>query len=150
MAAGTAASDKSANRTANRDLSLRRRLALLLDVWTANGGGWNLAPDDTGDGDQGQDVRERLEENRPRGGLRGREIGQPLRQGARKAEQEGCRPGAERAPTAEDQRGERDEPAPGRHVLAERVHETEGQVDAAERREHARERHRRVANAEDR
>src|SRR5207248_9628025 len=43
--------------------------------------------------------------------------------------------GAERSPLAEDQRRERDEAAPGGHVLREGVHEADREEDAAHRGE---------------
>ena len=47
-------------------------------------------------------------------------VGQPVRERAREAEEQRRAEGAERPPVAEDQRGERDEAAPGGHVLVER------------------------------
>jgi hypothetical protein len=77
------------------------------------------APDDTGDGDQGEDVGQRLEQH----GGRPRVLRQPLREGAREAEQQAGGGRAERAPVAEDHRRQRDEAAAGGHVLVEGVHE---------------------------
>ena len=59
------------------------------------------------------------------------------------------RPGAPaRLPLAEDHRRERDEAAPVGHVEVERAVEADRQVDAAERREHARGDDRRVAGGD--
>src|SRR5256886_10583276 len=83
-----AASESSPNTTDNRARSFRTRVALLLDVRTANGGGWDRAADHAGDCDQGQDVRERLKQQRPGGGLIGREVGEARRQCARERSEE--------------------------------------------------------------
>src|SRR6266404_888058 len=109
---------------------------LLLRVRAANGGRWDRAPDHARDRDQGQDVWERLEED-------GRRVGidrKAERKRGRRAEEQRRREGAERTPVAEDQRGERDEAAAGRHVLVERPDEAHREVRTAEGRQDARER----------
>src|SRR5437588_5054491 len=104
----------------------------LLDVRAASGGGWNRAADHAGHGDQGQDVRERLEED---GGV-APGLCEAERERGRASEQEGRGERSERTPVAEDHGRERDEPATGRHVLAERAEIADRQVRAAECRKH--------------
>ena len=67
------------------------------------------------------------------------------RERGRAAEEECRRECAERTPVAEDHGRERDEPAPGGHVLAERAEVADRQIRAAEGREDAGQNHRRVA-----
>src|SRR4051794_35265592 len=104
---------------------------LLLCVRAANSCGRDGAADHAGDRDEGQDVRQRLEEH-------GRGVGvrrETEREGRRRAEENrGC-VRAEGPPVAEDDRSERDEAASRRHVLAERADEADREVRAAERRE---------------
>src|SRR4051794_11675623 len=125
-AAGTAATPTAASTTAPDGL-------LLLRVRAANSSGWDRTADDAGDGDQGQDVRQRLEEHL--GGIRIR--CEAERQRGRRAEEDRRRVGAERPPVAEDDCGERDEAAAGRHVLLERADVADRQIGTAERREDA-------------
>src|SRR5207237_738652 len=131
--------------TASRPASSAAAAAgLLLRVGTANGGGRDRAADDARDGDQRQDVRKGLEERavvRP-----ALDVLEPGGDRAREAEEERGPEGAERPPPAEDQRGERDEAAPGGHVLAEGVDEPDREEDASERGERARGGHARVAD----
>src|SRR4051812_35802897 len=119
----------------------------LFDVRAANGGGRDRPTDHPRDRDQREDVRQGLEEQLV--GLPRLHLAEPLGEGAREAEEEGGGEGAERAPPTEDERRERDEPSAGRHVLRERVVEADRQERAAERREHPRHDHRRVARAVD-
>src|SRR4051812_42927718 len=104
---------------------------LLLDVGAANCCGWNRAADHTGDGDQRQDIRKRLEEYRRRVGVRG----ESERERCRRTEEHRRRLGAERTPVAEDDRGECDEAPAVRHVLVEGADEADREVRAAERSE---------------
>src|SRR5438094_319170 len=68
---------------------------------------------------------------------------------ARKAEEQCGRKGAERAPAAEDQGGERDEAPTRGHVLGERVDESDREEDAAECCQGTGEGDRRIAGAVD-
>src|SRR4051812_40684141 len=128
------ASESSPKTTESRARSFLTRAALLLDVWTANGGGRDRPADHAGDRDQGQHVGQGVEDDRYRAAL-GEVVGQSIAERAREAEKQTGRKGAERPPLAEDQGGECDEaPAPG-DVLVERVHETERKIRAAHGRE---------------
>src|SRR4029453_3513870 len=80
---------------------------LLLDVRAANGSGRSGTADHARDGDQGDDVRKRLEERRGR--LRVHR--QPVRDRGRQPEEERRSERAEGTPVPEDERRERDEPA---------------------------------------
>src|SRR5919204_980583 len=111
-AAGSTSTPSSAKKT---DANAR---PLLLDVWTANGSRWDRTTDDADDGDQRQQVRERLEQVAVR--LPPDMLEAELER-RREAEQERGGEGAERAPVPEDERGEADEPSAGRDVLRERV-----------------------------
>src|SRR4051812_45477038 len=139
-ATGTAATARRPRRTANE------ARWLLLRVRAATGGGRNRAADHTGDRDERQDVRQRLEDYRRRVGVRG----EPEREGRRRAEEHGGRIGAERAPVAEDHGGKRDESATVRHALVERADEADREVRAAERGEDAGHDNRDVARLVDR
>src|SRR5256885_2203356 len=83
-----------------------RAAGLLLDIRPSGGGRPDRAPDHAGDGDERQDVRERLEERAPLVAVRGR---QPVGERAREAEEQRGAPRVERLPLAEDERGEADE-----------------------------------------
>src|SRR5919201_915166 len=120
---------------------------LLLLVGTANGGGRDRAADDAGDGDQREDVRERVEERAVDVAV---VLAQALGERGREAEEERGPKGAEGSPLAEDERGQRDEPAPGGHVLVEGVDEADREVGAAQGGEDAGERHSRIARRVDR
>src|SRR3954451_88152 len=126
----TAAGKTSRPRTASTSATHER--LLLLDVGAASGGGRGCTADDARDGDQRQHVRQRLEEHRRR---RPRLL-EPERECRRAAEQERRCERSERTPVTEDDRGERDEAASCRHVLAERAEVADRQVRAAERGEH--------------
>src|SRR5260370_8468805 len=93
---------------------------LLLRVRAANGGRWDRAPDDARDRDQGQDIRERLEQDGGRVGVDRKSE----RECCRRAEEQRRREGAERTPVAEDQPGQRDEPPPPPHVPLAPPHAT--------------------------
>src|ERR687887_1065558 len=120
---------------------------LLLLVGTANGGGRDRAADDAGDGDQRHDVRKGVEERAVDVAV---VLAEALGERRREAEEERGAEGAEGAPLAEDERGEGDVAAAGGHVLVEGVDEADREVGAAERGEHAGERHRGVARGVDR
>src|SRR5262249_39860339 len=132
---GSDAAPTSPNRNAVQALPRTDgRTPLLLTVWTAIRSRRDRAADHAGDGDQRQDIRERLEEQRRRAALR--EIGrQAVAERAREPEQQACGVGAERPPVAEDDRGDRDEPPPARQVLVEEADVADREVRAAERRE---------------
>src|SRR5438128_9644975 len=119
IAAGIVATPARPSTTATQ----ARRLLLCVRATTCS---WrNRAADDPGDGDQRQNVRQRLEQDggiRPRRRLRHAE-----RQRGREPEQKRCRECSERPPVAEDQRRETDEAAPRGHVLVERADIAEGQ-----------------------
>jgi len=105
------------------------------------------AADHAGDCDQREQVRERREERAVR--RPGIDVLELRSESAREAEEE-CGPeGGERPPVAEDQRGEGDEPAPGRHVLRERVDEADRQEHASQGGQRSRGRHGRVPDAVD-
>src|SRR5262245_48278407 len=89
---------------------------LLLDVWTAIGGWRDRAADQAGDRDQGQDVGNGRDQV---GGDVRFTLERPCEREPEAEEQRGDERPA-RPPLAEDDRGERDEAAPGGHVLLER------------------------------
>src|SRR3954451_823591 len=101
----------SPNRNADQALPRTEgRTPLLLAVGTANRGGRDRTAGHAGEGGQGQDIRERLEEQRCRAALR--EVGgQAVAERAGEAEQQARRVRAEGPPVAEDDRGDRDESA---------------------------------------
>src|SRR5262249_26857937 len=119
----------------------RMRAGLLLLIRPAVGGGRHRASDDTGDRDEGEDVRERLEQGAGAEDRRRRvDVGGGHRERERRREPEQAR-GAERPerlPLAEDQRREGDEPAAARHLLVERMREPDREVRPSHRREDAR------------
>ena len=81
---GARSTESSPMKTDARALPGRGGPPLLLLVGTANRSRWNRAADHSGDRDQGEDVRKRLEEHGRRIGVHG----QPLRERVREAEQE--------------------------------------------------------------
>src|SRR5207248_10275949 len=86
-------------------MSASQASALLLDVRTANCCRWNRAADHACDRDQGQCVREDVEELRNRAA--GREVGgQVVAEGAGGPEEQSRGEGAEWTPIAEEQCGE--------------------------------------------
>src|SRR6266536_988971 len=106
----------------------------LLDVRAANRRWRDRSTDYACDGDQGQDIRKRLEQHRriaPR-------LREAKRQRCRAAEQKRGGECTERPPVAEDDRGQRDEAAARGHALDEGAEVAERQVRAAERGQHAR------------
>src|SRR5438105_5522796 len=121
-----------------RGLPLRRSRGgrLLLSVRETNGGRRYGASYHAGDGDEGNKVRERGEQLTVVGP--GFHVLELRRQGACEPEQERGAEDAEGAPVAEDQRGERDEPSAGGHVLAEGVHVPDREEGAAAGRERSR------------
>src|SRR5579862_1130189 len=106
---------------------------LLFDIGATICGGRDRATDQPGDGDQGQQVRQRFEQRAVR--LPGLDVLELRREGACEPEQQARAEGAERTPLAEDQCGERDESSPGGHVLGERVDEPDREEDSAHRRQ---------------
>src|SRR5437868_12654465 len=90
---------------------------LLLYVRPPDRGRRRRAADDAGDGDEREDVRERLHE----GSDAAPDAADAELERRREAEEERGREGSERAPVPEDERGEADKAAAGRDVLRERV-----------------------------
>src|SRR6266516_4091493 len=123
-AAGIAARASSAATSDQPAARFRGRGPLLLDVGAANGGWWDRAADDSGDRNQGDHVRKRLEERRSRGGVHRKPEGDRRRE----AEEERRAECSERTPVPEDERRERDEAAPGGHILVVGVEVADGQV----------------------
>src|SRR5436190_10429201 len=138
-AAGTAATPARPSRTASE------ARWLLLRIRASDGGGRDRAADHAGDSDQGEHVRQGLEEHRRRVGV----LGEPERERGRGAEEDRGGVRAERPPVAEDDRGEGNEAAAVRHPLVERADEADREVGAAERGEDARDGHGRIARLED-
>src|SRR5947207_14076835 len=119
IAAGTAAAASSP--TAIAAHARQFGSGLLLEVRATNGGWRNRAADDPGHGDQGQTIREGLEE---RAVLRPAvHVLQLRRERARESEQQRSPESAERPPVPEDEGGQRDESPPGREVRREAPHE---------------------------
>src|SRR5206468_10366262 len=83
------------------------------------------------DRNERQDVREGLEQDGRRVGVGG----EPERERGGRAEEERSSERAERAPVAEDERGERDEATTRGHVLVERADEADRQIRTAESRQ---------------
>src|SRR6266571_9094085 len=109
-------------------------LRLLLDVGPANGRWWYRPADHAGDGDQGQDIGQRLEQHRRAPPW----LREAERESRRAAEEQGGGKRAERTPVSEDDRGKRDEAPAGSHILAERAEIADREIGAAERSEHSR------------
>ena len=133
MARGMVATDASPTATAQPARAFPERRMLLLDVGLTKSGGWYRAADEPDDGDEGQDVWKRLEEDGSGLGVDGELEGKCTRE----AEEQSGRERAERSPAAEDQCGEPDEPLAFSHVLVERVHEPDREIRTAERCQHA-------------
>src|SRR3954471_3836544 len=119
----TSTATGSVSRPRSARINATHARALLLDVGAASGCRRGCTADHGGDGDQREDVRQRLEED----GRSGPRLLEPERERRRAAEQERGGERAERTPVSEDDRGERDEPTAGRHVLAERAEVADGQ-----------------------
>src|SRR5215210_1612902 len=143
-ARGGTASASNASRTEPRAASFRARSLLLL-VRPSNGCRRDRSADHAGDGDQREDVRQRLEE---RGRIR-RVDREPEGERGGEAEEECRAECAERPPVPEDQRRERDEPAAGGHVLVVGVQVPDREVGAAHGGEDPREDDGAVANEVD-
>ena len=111
--------------------------------------GRDRAADDTGDRDEREHVRQRVEEERRGAALR--EVRwKAVAERAREPEQKARSERPERPPVAEDERGEGDEAAAAGDVLVEEVHVSDREVRAAERGEGAGGDHRAVADPVDR
>src|SRR5262249_26832986 len=134
---GSDAAPTSPNRNAVQALPRTDgRTPLLLTVRTAIRSRWDRAADHAGDGDQRQDVRERLEEQRRRAAFR--EVGgQAGAECGRQAEEHAGRVGAEWPPVAEDDRGDRDEAAAAGNTLVEEADVPDREIHSAERRQRA-------------
>src|SRR3954470_24131567 len=124
IAAGTVATESRPTSTASHALAFR---PLLLLVGNAISRGRDRTADDSGDGHEREQIRERCEQRRDRRRVRL----QVHAERAREPEQQAGRGGTEWTPTAEDERRERDEPAPRRHVLREGVPEPDREERAA-------------------
>src|SRR5437868_2153122 len=116
-ATGTAAMARSPESTASDERWL------LLRIRPSCGGGRDRPADHARDRDQGQGVRQRLEQHGVRAPVRDRP--ESLRERAREAEQQRRTECAGGPPLAEDECSEGDEAAPLCHVLVERVHEAD-------------------------
>src|SRR5215475_14335842 len=134
-AKGSDAAPTSPNRNAVQALPRTDgRTPLLPSVRTAIRSRRDRAADHARNGDQRQDIWERLEEQRRRTALR--EVGrQAVAERAREPEQQAGGIGAERPPVAEDDRGNRDEAAAAGQVLVEEADVPDREVRAAERGE---------------
>src|SRR6266581_8294231 len=107
--------------------SAAQALRLLLDVRTASRRGWDRPADHAGDGDQGQDVGQCLEQD----GRVPPWLGEAERERRRGPEEQCGGEGPERAPVAEDDRCEGDEAATRGHALAERAEIADRKIRAA-------------------
>src|SRR5688572_10147159 len=103
------------------------RPLLLFPVRLADGGGGDGAAAETGEDDDGKDVGHHLQEL-----LRDQILRRLDGYGLGEAEEQGGSGGADRVPTAEDERSQRDKAAPTRHVLRKGGEETHREVDAAQ------------------